>query len=143
MTRVSFHFNVADRRDYACRLLRKATRAGSRLVVTGPAALLSDLDKALWTFDPLEFLPHWRGDSLQRLPAVLRSTPVLLLERPEPAEGYDVLLNLGPTVPPACEAFDRLIEVVSRQESDRLQARERWRHYAQAGLPIERHEVNA
>ena len=58
LTEVSFHFNVADRTDYTCRLVRKATRAGASVVMTGPAAALAHFDRALWTFDDLEFLPH-------------------------------------------------------------------------------------
>ena len=51
MTEVSFHFNVPDRAEYTCRLLRKATRQGARVTVTGPGDVLSGLDRALWTFD--------------------------------------------------------------------------------------------
>ena len=58
MTEVTFHFNVPDRPGYACRLLRKATRSGALVVVTAGAAELAGLDRLLWTFDPIEFLPH-------------------------------------------------------------------------------------
>ena len=58
MTEVTFHFNVPDRSGYACRLLRKATRSGAQVVVTAAAGELAGLDRLLWTFDPIEFLPH-------------------------------------------------------------------------------------
>ena len=63
MAAVAFHFGMADRLAYSCRLLRKASRAGARVVVTGEAATLDQLDRLLWVFDPLEFVPHWRGVS--------------------------------------------------------------------------------
>ena len=61
MPAVAFHFNVPERRGYVCRLLRKAWRSGARVVVTGEAAMLAEVDRLLWTFEPLEFVPHWRG----------------------------------------------------------------------------------
>lgn len=143
MTAVAFHFNVADRRDYVCRLLRKAWRAGARVVVAGDEHTLDDLNRQLWVFEPLEFLPHWRGIDLAGLPARLADTPLLLLDRPSAERGHGVLVNLLQDVPPRYADFVRLIEVVSLAESDRAAARQRWRHYAGAGLGIERHEVGA
>lgn len=143
MTAVAFHFNVPDRRDYLCRLLRKATRQGARVMVAGQAHQLDELDRLLWVFEPLEFVPHWRGRALAALPARLAATPVVLLDEIAAGGGYDVLLNVGASVPPGCEHFERLIEVVGRDESERAAARDRWRHYGSLGWPIERHEVRA
>jgi DNA polymerase-3 subunit chi len=141
MTVVSFHFNVADRREYACRLLRKATRSGARVAVAGPVQALSDLDRSLWMFDPLDFVPHWRGKSSTELPQRLRSTPIVLVDELDDLGAYPVLLNLHADVP-AMDAFPaRVIEIVGRHENDRAAARERWRAYARAGVTIERHEV--
>jgi DNA polymerase-3 subunit chi len=146
MTAVAFHFNVAERRDYCCRLLRKAERSGARLVVHGDAATLADLDRLLWIFDPLEFVPHWRGARLGALPARLKSTPVLLLEQLDAAalaSDYPVLVNLASTVPPDVAAFSRVIEVVGQGSDDREAARLRWRWYSAQQMPIERHEARS
>ncbi|MEY8878044.1 MAG: DNA polymerase III subunit chi [Leptothrix sp. (in: b-proteobacteria)] len=161
---VAFHFNVPQRQAYCCRLLRKALRAGARIAVTGDAATLGELDRQLWLFDALEFLPHWRGASIDRLPARLAATPIVLLDdaRPRAAAsggesvnpasalaqpvshagfGHPVLLNLGDEVPACAADYDRVIEVVGRGELERQAARLRWRQYSQLGVPIERHEV--
>ena len=58
MTDVAFHTGIANPLDYACRLLRKAYRSGARVAVHADPALLDRLDQALWTFEPLEFVPH-------------------------------------------------------------------------------------
>ena len=58
MTEVAFHFNAPQKLAYACRLLRKAAASGAKVVVTGEPQLLRELDVALWTFAPLEFVPH-------------------------------------------------------------------------------------
>ena len=143
MTEVSFHFNVPDRTDYTCRLLRKATRQGARVVVTGPGEVLGDLDRALWTFDPLEFVAHAMLHKNQPVPERLRETPVWLLEDSAASVHHDVLLNLGHEPPSGFESFARLIEIVSTDEDERAAARDRWKHYASRGYNIVRHEVTA
>ena len=92
-------------------------------------------------FDPLEFVAHWRGPSVNGLPKRLRHTPVLLLELPSAVQGHAVLMNLGPAAVQALEGFDRLIEVVGLDEAGRSEARLRWKHYSALGLTIERHDV--
>lgn len=141
MTAVAFHFNVPDRRAYACRLLRKAYRSGARVVVTGESAQLAELDRLLWTFEALEFIPHWRGPTVDELPARLHATPVLLSTGHSARFGHDVLVNLGRDVPQAYTQYARVIEVVGRDGLDRDGARVRWRQYSAEGCPIERHEV--
>jgi DNA polymerase-3 subunit chi len=142
MPAVAFHFNVADRPAYACRLLRKAYRQGAKVAVTGPERQLHELDRLLWTFEPLEFVPHWRAPSLAQLPERLAASPVLLLNEASAQAGHSVLVNLGEDVPPGIDAFARVIEIVGRDEAERAPARERWRHYAASGCTIERHEAS-
>lgn len=52
---------------------------------------------------------------------------------------HEVLLNLGRAAPAGFESFGRLIEIVANDEADRRAGRQRWKHYAQRGYPIERH----
>ncbi len=143
MTRVSFHFNVPQRLAYACRLLRKATRQNARVTVTGEGRTLAELDRALWGFEPTEFIPHvWLNEG-ETLSDRLRDTPVCLTAEPARAPHHGVLVNLGQEPPAGFESFERLIEIVSTDESDRAAARARWKHYASRGYEIEKHEVEA
>ena len=139
---VAFHFNVADKAGYLCRLLRKAVHAGSRVIVTGPPWQLEDLDRRLWTFAPQEFVAHCGSDAL---PGMLQVTPVVLAgSLDDPALNdlpRQVLLNLGAEVPDGFERFERLIEVVSQDDEDRLAARQRWRRYAEGGFAMTRHDA--
>ena len=141
MTEVSFHFNVPDRLGYACRLLRKATRQGAHVVVAAPSSTLAQLDRALWTFDPLEFVPHVRVTPGAAVAPRLRDTPVWLVEQTVDAGHHDVLLNLGLEPPSGFESFARVIEIVATDEQERAAGRERWKHYAGRGYDIKRHEV--
>jgi DNA polymerase-3 subunit chi len=141
MTEVAFHFNMPDKVAYACRLVRKASRAGTRVVVTGEAALLRALDTELWTFSPLEFIPHCHAGHADA--QVLAASPVVLADAPRGVPHHEVLVNLGGPVPEGFERFERLIELVSLQEEDRLQARARWKHYKDRGYAIVRHDIVA
>ncbi|HEY9066943.1 MAG TPA: DNA polymerase III subunit chi [Burkholderiaceae bacterium] len=143
MTEITFHFNVPDRAGYACRLLRKAARAGALLVVTAPAAELAGFDRLLWTFDPTEFLPHLLQRRGTAVPPHLRTTPIWLSEEPLDAMHHQVLVNLGREVPQGFESFERVIEIVSADADDRQAARLRWKHYAVRGYEIQKHEVAA
>lgn len=138
MTEVEFHFNAPDKLAYACRLLRKATRSGARVVVTGPIDVLRQLDQALWTFSSTDFVAHALDGADA---ALLAASPVLLLESVLEAPHQQVLLQLGDAVPPGFERFERLIEVVSLDEEDRGLARQRWKHYASRGYAIQRKDL--
>jgi len=141
MTEVSFHFNVPDRTEYTCRLLRKALRQGARVAVVGPEQILAGLDRAIWTFDAIEFVPHVWVRPDQTVPTRLRDTPVWLSETVSGAVHHEVLVNLGQEPPLGFESFARLIEIVSLDEDARASARLRWKHYSSRGYAIERHEV--
>jgi len=139
MTEVAFHFNVPDKLAYACRLLRKATGAGSKVVVTGESQQLRTLDTELWTFSALEFIPHCHAASADA--QVLAASPVVLADTPRGTPHQEVLVNLGEGVPEGFERFERLIEVVSQDDGDRQRARARWKHYADRGYAIQRHDL--
>jgi DNA polymerase-3 subunit chi len=139
MTEVAFHFNAPEKLAYACRLLRKAQGAGAQVVVTGDPDMLRRLDVQLWTFSALEFVPHCHAPSA---PAdVLAASPVVLAEAARETPHHQVLVNLGEDVPDGFERFERLIEVVTQDEADRQRARSRWKHYADRGYAIVRHDL--
>jgi len=139
MTEVAFHFNAPDKLAYACRLLRKAVASGAKVMVTGEPQQLRALDVDLWTFAPLEFVAHCYAPASNA--AVIEASPVVLAESTAAAPHRQVLVNLGPAVPGGFEGFERLIEVVSGDEDDRLLARGRWKHYADRGYAITRHDL--
>ena len=52
-----------------------------------------------------------------------------------------VLVNLKAGFPTGFEAFARVIEVVTQENADREQARERWRQYRALGIEPQRHDL--
>ena len=143
MTEVAFHFNVPDKMNYVCRLLRKASQSKARVVVSGPQQVLQSLDEALWTFSPQSFVAHcWSTDtshSTDLSPVILKSSAHATDETPMPH--HEILLNLGETMPQGYETFERVIEVVGSSEEDKSHARDRWKHYAHRGYTLIKHDL--
>jgi DNA polymerase-3 subunit chi len=134
VTRIDFHFNVDHRVHYACRVTRKARAAGKRIVAYASSAeRLAQYDATLWTFSALDFLPHvYVGSPLAA------ATPILLAADADAVPASDVLLTLDDEPPPAFEQlfarFERVIEVVSRDDDDRRRARARFKAYKECGF---------
>ena len=141
MTEIEFHFNVPDKLQYACRLVRKVYRGGFKAVVTAELDVLTELDQLLWRFSPTEFVPHCLkpGHANEH---TLNATPVLLAERLDDCPHNSVLINLGRSTPSNFERFERFIEVVANQENDRILGRTRWSHYKDRGYALRRHDLS-
>jgi DNA polymerase-3 subunit chi len=138
--RIDFHFNVEHRLQYACRVVRRARGSACRvLLYSSDADRLARIDTALWTFSALDFVPHVHVDS----PLAAR-TPVLLASSLDGGSGCEVLVNLDDELPPRLPSlsgrFERLIEIVSREDDDRRRARERFRAYREAGFDPQAHD---
>jgi DNA polymerase III subunit chi len=141
MTDITFHVNVPDLLGYACRLLRKAVRREARVVVAAPARLLAQLDRQLWVFEPLEFVPHVLAKPGQSLAPRLQDTPVWLTDAPLEAPHHDVLLHLGDAPVEGFERFARVIELVPAEGPGLQAGRVRWRHYAERGFQPQKHDL--
>ena len=138
MTRIDFHTNVGDALLYACRLARKAYQAGQPLVVVGDPGRLRVFDERLWTFSPLDFLPHCMADS-----AVAARTPIVLTTDLAHAPHHQILLNLAPAVPTQFARFERLLEIVGNTEDELAAGRERYRFYRDRGYPLNNYKQGA
>ena len=137
MTEVVFHVNVADKLFFSCRLVRKTYVHGANIVVTAEPALLAQLDAMLRTFSPVDFVPHCKVSAVETTAA---ESPVLLAEALGDCKGHNILINLGQGIPLGFERFARFIEVASDTKEDLVAARLRWRHYADRGYALTRHD---
>jgi len=142
MTEIHFYTGLPDKVSYACSLVSKAVQRGKRVVVySGDAQLLKRFDQALWSSEPLSFIPHVMQDD-----ALATVTPVLLAatapEQAEPLAHHEVLVNLDQELPKFFSRFDYLIELVELDDQDSQAARERWKFYKQRGYTIEHHQKN-
>jgi DNA polymerase-3 subunit chi len=134
VTEISFHFNVPDRLVYATGLIRTALKRKMGTVVVAETATLQRLSHLLWTRSPTSFLPHCLNDAPE---ALLTHSPVVLTRAAlGPWSTRPLLINLLTEVPVGFEHYDRMLEVVSHDESDRQRARDRWKYYASRGYNI-------
>jgi DNA polymerase-3 subunit chi len=131
MTRIDFHSNVGDSLLYACRLLRKAYLAGQPTIVLAELARLQALDEQLWTFSPLDFVPHCMAGT-----PLAAQTPIVLTTSLDDVPHHQVLLNLGASVPAQFARFERLLEVVGNAHDELVAGRERYRFYRDRGYAL-------
>jgi len=138
MTRIDFYFEAEDKLQVACRLSAKAAQQKLRvLIYANDEAQAQKIDRMLWTWQATGFLPHCMTRS-----ALAAETPVLITHDPEDTPHDEVLLNLHSAWPPAFSRFQRLVEIVGRDEEDREAARGRYRFYRDRGYEIAKHDLS-
>jgi DNA polymerase-3 subunit chi len=142
--RVEFYLlPVADERGrykHACRLAEQAYLAGEHVLVSlDNAAQMQTFDEMLWTFADRSFVPHETYRDEQQW----EETPVLLGCDAQPQHAFDVLLNLGSDVPVAAALARRVSEIIDADEVRRRAGRVRFRHYRDAGLTPQTHNIPA
>ena len=103
----------------------------------GEPALLDRLDQALWTFEPLEFVPHIvlprDGADATRV----ANTPIVLLKGESAAPAAcRVAVTLAAHPVGDVAAFDRLIAIIGLSPEHREAGRQRWREYERAGHSV-------
>jgi DNA polymerase-3 subunit chi len=137
MTQIDFYIQAESRLHTACTLAGKALSRGIRMMILTPDGETTEkVDRLLWTSPPIGFLPHCRAQ--HRLAAV---TPIILDHVAEPVVHEQILVNLRDEAPPHFSRFERLMEIVTRDESDRERARARFRFYRERGYEIRTHDL--
>jgi DNA polymerase-3 subunit chi len=138
VTQIDFYTHVENKLATACTLAGKAHARGLRVtVLCADTEAAQRFDRLLWTTPAVGFVPHCGPDD----PLALE-TPVIVDWRGEHLLNEDVLLNLRAEWPPFFSRFQRLIEIVSHEEEDRTQARERFRLYRDRGYEIRTHDLS-
>jgi len=138
MTQIDFYTHVDDKLRVACQLSAKAVARGLRVAVCcADEESAHRLDRMLWTTPATGFVPHCAPDD-----PLAAETPVIIDCRGEPLAHEEVLLNLRDEQPPFFSRFQRLIEIVSRDDADRASARERFRFYRDRGYEIRTHDLS-
>jgi len=138
MTQIDFYTHVGNKLHVACKLAAKAHSQGLRVAVLCPDAITAqNFDRLLWSASPLAFVPHCHAAH----PLAAR-TPVIIDHEGATLAHDEVLLNLRDEWPPVFSRFQRLIEIVSEADADRLSARERFKFYRDRGYEIRTHDLS-
>lgn len=137
MTQIDFYTNVEDKLGTACRVAAKAYGLGKRLLVFCPNAEIAErMDRMLWTTPATGFIPHCSATD-----ALAKETPVIIDHTGAEPICDQVLLNLRSEWPPFFGRFERLVEIVSLDDDDRQQGRERFKFYRDRGYELRIHDL--
>ena len=143
MQQIDFHFNVAQRTIYACRLIKKVRKMGLTVAVwSSNEVLLRRAYDDLWRFEDLTFIAHaWAGSAFEADAPVVFASDITLLK---PA---DVIILLDEMVPPDWQQtlapFNRVVDIVSTNQKDLLNSRARYRLYKTAGVTLNAYDRSA
>lgn len=138
MTQIDFYTQTDDRLHTACRIASKARSHGLRVTLFCPdREIATRLDRMLWTLPATGFLPHCTVDD--RLAPV---TPVLIDTTGDQHLHDEMLINLHAEWPAFFSRYQRLAEIVSSDDADRAQARQRYKFYRDRGYAIRTHDLS-
>lgn len=142
MTRVDFYVldsTSAEARDkLICRLTEKAYSLDHSIYIhTENPEQAQHLDNLLWTYRESSFIPHQLHDEQQD-----ETCQVIIGHSHEPESHSEVLINAGNDVPMFFSRFERVAEVVTQNEEQRSQARERFKFYRERGYQLETHNLS-
>ena len=137
MTEIIFYTFADNPLDVARRVAVKAHGQGKQVMIYAPDAVVADnIDRLLWTTPALGFVPHCRDTD-----ALASETPVLIGGNVDTLRTADVMINLHHEQPPSFARFERLVEIISQDETGREQGRERYRFYQARGYALKTHDL--
>jgi len=132
LTQIFFYHNVADRIAAMAALIGKAfAQKKALLVFASDGEIASTLDRYLWMHPPTGFIPHVRANS-----PLAAETPIVITDDVESSPQNERLFNLSAEIPSGFSRFTSVIEVVGRNEDERLAGRERAKFYKDRGYEI-------
>lgn len=140
MEQIDFHFGVANRSFYACRLIKKVQGMGLSVAVwSRDPVLLKRVYDDLWCFEDLTFIPHsWAKDAYASECSVHFSSVFSDLPHDK------VLILLDEAVPEnwqdALKPFERVVDIVTSNAAELTAARARYRIYRAAGVVLKAYD---
>lgn len=137
MTHISFYKNADNKLSVARQLVNKAWCQNLNvLVYVSDDSLADEMDRLLWTMPALSFVPHCRINH-----PLASATPIQIGSGMDMLAQADVLINLDPDPPSVFSRFDRLLEIVTNEESDLVSSRQRYRFYMERGYDLVTHDL--
>lgn len=122
---------------FVCNLIEKLYQNKHRIFVWCPDKVTSEyIDEYLWTFKPESFIPHnLQGEGPEPPP------PVQIGYQSIPRGYNDILVNLSATIPEFYLRFQKIIEIVKGEESERELSRQNYRQYKKNKCLIQIHKM--
>lgn len=138
MSRVDFYSNAPDKLMLARQIAQKAYKQGLKiLILSEDEEVLNELNTRLWSDVVTSFIPHCFANDLHA-----QCTPIVLGTHLGELPHRDLLINLNARTPDFFQKFERLIEIVTTEDADRLAARQRWSYYKQNSHTLTNHDMS-
>jgi DNA polymerase-3 subunit chi len=118
-----------------CELAKRAFDAGQpTLILARSVDQAEQIDEKLWEFSDDAFIPHQiAGDDDDAI------TPVLIVPPELTTTDRALVINLREDAAPGL--FDRVLEVIPAEQSERDGSRKRWAMYRAAGFEVAKHDM--
>lgn len=117
----------------ACELAAQAWKLGKRVLIACESeAQAHNVDELLWARDPDSFVPHNLSGEVTQYPTPIEISWV----GKRNAQRRDVLITLQKNIPEFVASFNQIIDFVPVEESEKAQARERYKQYRQLGWQL-------
>jgi DNA polymerase III subunit chi len=132
MIEINFYSGVTHPLNAAAKLVAKAYASGKRVrVVTPDEATTQSLDRLLWEVPSESFIPHTVFTATHA--AV---TPIIIDHSTTHEGAAEVLINLSLQSPTFFARFERLFELVGKDDAQTAAGRERWAFYKARGYQM-------
>lgn len=134
MKQVQFYVLTQDNiYEQACDLAAKAWRLGKRVLIACETEQQAfEIDERLWAREPDSFVPHNLSGEVTQY-----ATPIeISWKGKRNAQRRDLLISLQQAIPEYVTSFTQVIEFVPIQETEKAQARERYKQYRQMGWQL-------
>ena len=122
-----------------CKIIKKYYNDGYKIVVkSNDQEFIDNINKLLWTFEQLVFIPH--STNIEYDPA----TPVLLYKNNYKNDSiiekdYNVILNIDTVLDVTDNGYEIIIEIVGHDENKKAISREKYLYYKKNNLDV-KHE---
>ena len=122
-----------------CKIIKKYYNDGHKILVKfNDQEIIDNINKLLWTFEQLTFIPHSTNIEYDC------TTPVLLYKNDYKNDSiikkdYNVILNIDTVLDTTDDDHEIIIEIVGHDEKKKTVSREKYLYYKKNNLDV-RHE---
>ena len=137
------YFYILSKQDdinlSVCKIIKKYYNDGHKIIVkSNDQGFIDNINKLLWTFEQLTFIPHSTNIEYDS------ATPVLLYKNNYKNDSiiekdYNVILNIDIALDVTNNDHEIIIEIVGHDENKKAMSREKYLYYKKNNLDV-RHE---
>lgn len=112
-----------------CKIVKKYYEVGNRILISSQnSVIIKNINKLLWTFEQLSFIPHSTNDEYDPLTSVLLFDTNYINDSILKND-YNVFINLDDKVKTDYHNHEVIVELVTSNEEQKKIAREKYLYY--------------